>query len=290
MATTDSLTGTISQVLQMATKALAAAPHVIPRLEAEVLLASVLDKPRSHLAAWPENRLLRRQLEQFHALIQRRLNGEPSAYLTGHREFWSLSLMVTPETLIPRPETELLVERALELIPPLAEYAIADLGTGCGAIAAALAGERPASTILATDRSLEALAVANGNFRSLGLKNVRSVSGHWCRALPEGSRFDLILSNPPYVAQDDPHLLTNGLPWEPASALVSGRDGLDDIRLIVDQAAGYLKPGGWLLLEHGFDQGSEVARLLAEHGYRHCRTLCDLAGIDRVSEGRYAAG
>ena len=277
---------TISQALKQATEQLSGLPRSNPRLEAEILLAHVLDKPRTHLFAWPDNPLDRDSQVRFESLVARRLSGEPSAYLTGCREFWSLDLKVTHETLIPRPETELLVERALQLIPVKSAVQIADLGTGSGAISAAIASERPACRLLATDISAAALAVASENFKKLGLENLRCAMGDWCSALPAELRFDLIVSNPPYVASDDPHLAEDGLPWEPASALISGVDGLNDIRKIVQTAADHLLPGGWLLLEHGYDQGEQVVRMLSSAGYRNCSTTRDLGGMGRVSQGQ----
>ncbi len=277
---------TISQALKQATTRLSGLPLANPRLEAEILLAHVLDKPRTHLFAWPENRLNVDLWVRFEHLVERRLCGEPSAYLTGCREFWSLELKVTQDTLIPRPETEILVTRALQLIPVDAVMLIADLGTGSGAIGAAIAYERPACHILATDISEAALAVANDNFGKLGLDNVHSVHGYWCTALPSEAPFNLILSNPPYVASDDPHLSGDGLSWEPANALISGLDGLNDIREIIRTAGDHLLPGGWLLLEHGYNQGEQVLQMLRAAGYQNSCTIHDLAGIERVSQGQ----
>ncbi len=282
-------TSTIGGLLKQAVQQLANLVDSDPRLEAEVLLAHVLNKPRTHLLAWPEKLLSTQQRRRFTELLQRRLKGEPLAYLTGCREFWSLPLRVTPDTLIPRPETELLVERALQLIPPEAAFDIVDLGTGSGAIAAAIASERPRCHILATDRSARALAVARENFRGLGLRNIRCAQGLWCDALPPQLRFELIVSNPPYVARDDPHLLRHGLDWEPAGALSAGPDGLDDLRQIIDHARRHLKPGGWLLLEHGLQQGGQVRALMRNAGYLDPATSPDLGGRDRVSQGRMPA-
>jgi release factor glutamine methyltransferase len=276
----------IADALTQAAKAFAELPEIHPRLEAEVLLAHVLEKPRSYLLAWPEQTLTREQQERFQELAARRRNGEPVAYLTGHREFWSLDLQVTSAVLIPRPETELLVEQALRRIPQTGEFRIADLGSGSGAIAAAIATERPRCRITATDLSNEGLAVAESNFRRLRLSNISTATGEWCHALPKESRFDLILSNPPYVAENDPYLLKGDLPWEPQQALRSGPDGLDDIRRIIQQAPAHLAAGGWLLLEHGFEQGAAVRELLGERGFSEINTYRDLAGHERISEGR----
>ncbi len=277
---------TIAQALKETADLLAGLPETDPRLEAEVLLAHVLGKSRSYLVAWPERYLNEAQLDHFRGLAARRLNGEPVAYLTGHREFWSLDLTVTPAVLVPRPDTELLVERALHRIPAGCPWLLADLGTGSGAIAAALAKERPDCRITATDASIEALAVAESNFKQLELDRIATAHGRWCAALPPGSRFNLIVSNPPYVAEGDPALETGDLSWEPQYALRSGADGLDDIRRIIREAPAHLTAGGWLLLEHGFEQGTAVRRLLTKGGFGHIATHRDLAGHERVSEGR----
>jgi release factor glutamine methyltransferase len=276
---------TIAEALTETEQAFGALPDTDPRLEAEVLLAHALKKPRSYLFAWPEQPLSTEQQQRFQELATRRRKGEPVAYLTGRREFWSLDLRVTPAVLIPRPETELLVEQALKRIPETGEYCIADLGTGSGAVAAAIAGERPQCRITATDLSSESLEVAESNFRSLKRNNIETAVGSWCEALPAEKRFDLIVSNPPYVAQDDPYLLQGDLPWEPQQALRSGPDGLDDIRRIIQQVPAHLTEGRWLLLEHGYQQGAAVRALLAEGGFSHINTYRDLAGHERISEG-----
>jgi release factor glutamine methyltransferase len=276
---------TIAEALTETEQVFSALPDSDPRLEAEVLLAHALNKTRSYLFAWPERTLTGEQQQRFQELVTRRRKGEPVAYLTGRREFWSLELQTTPAVLIPRPETELLVERALERIPSDSEYRIADLGTGSGAVAAAIAGERPQCRITATDLSSESLEVAASNFRWLKLNNIETAVGRWCDALPREKRFELIVSNPPYVAEGDPYLLRGDLPWEPQQALRSGPDGLDDIRQIIQQSPAYLLTGGWLLLEHGFDQGTAVRGLLTEGGFGEITTYRDLAGHERVSEG-----
>lgn len=278
--------GSIGAVLARAVERLADLSGAEPRLEAELLLAHLLDKPRSHLYAWPEKILPHELRSAFDVLIARRLAGEPVAYLTGEREFWSLSLRVTPDTLIPRADTETLVERALALIPEESRWRVADLGTGSGAIAAAIARERPRCRITATDRSAAALSVARGNFRQLGLDNVRVRSGDWLEALRGVPPFDLILSNPPYIALDDPHLQAPALRHEPRSALTAGPEGLDDIVRIVDDARGHLKAGGWLLLEHGFRQGEAVRARLQQAGYGQVTTHRDLHGNERVTIGQ----
>jgi len=256
-----------------------------PRLDAEVLLAAALDRPRSHLLAWPERIPEPEQAARFAAWLERRLAGEPVAYLLGRREFWSLELDVTPDTLIPRPETELLVELALERLPVDRPVTVADLGAGSGAIALALAVERPRARIVATDRSLAALTVAQRNARRLGVANVEFREGDWCAPLA-GECFDLIASNPPYVAATDSRWRRGALRFEPPSALVAGEDGLSAIRAIVAQAPARLRPGGWLLLEHGYDQGEAVPALLWEWGFVEVSDHLDAAGVSRASCGR----
>ena len=260
-------------------------PHAAPELEAALLLCHLLQQPRSHLFAWPEKRLTAHQAVAYGRLIQRRLDGEPIAHITGEREFWSLPLRVTVATLIPRPETELLVERALYHLATVKAPRVADLGTGSGAIALALASERPDAWIHASDLSTAALVVARDNARRLGLSNLSFSEGSWCRALPDGGRYDLIVSNPPYIEAGDPHLERGDLPREPRDALASGADGLDAIREITAQAPARLKPGGWLLLEHGYNQGEAVRQILAGVGFRQIETLHDEAGQPRLTEG-----
>ncbi len=279
---------TIALALELAIDRLADIPDTIPRLEAEVLLSALLDKPRTYLVAWPEMELSPEQRDSYISMIERRTRHEPIAYITGCREFWSLNLEVTPDTLIPRPETETLVELALEYIPQTDAMAVADLGTGSGAIAAAIASERPLCEILATDFSASALKVAARNFRRLGFNNVHTSAGEWCQALPPGKRFNIIVSNPPYVAEGDGHLAHDGLPWEPQRALRSGDDGLDDLTRIITGTPEHIASGGWLLLEHGFDQGDRVRSLLEQAGFSTIHTSQDLSGHDRVTTGHWA--
>ena len=276
---------TIHDALHQAQKRLAALEQCQPALEAAALLGHCLDRPRSFLVAWPERALTAQQERCWRRLLSRRLGGEPLAYILGQREFWSLPLEVSADTLIPRPETELLVERALARLPAREPCAALDLGTGSGAVAAALASERPAWHIVATDRSASALAVARRNFRRLHLRNVRCVHGDWLDTLPARVPFRLIVSNPPYVAANDPHLRRGDLPHEPADALVGGADGLRAIRRIVGRAPEFLDLGGWLMLEHGSTQGPAVRNLMREQDLRAVRTYCDLAGLERVTEG-----
>lgn len=256
------------------------------RLEAELLLLHVLGKPRSWLIAHADDELDATQVKAFDTLVQRRRDGEPVAYITGHRGFWTLNLEVTPATLIPRPETELLVELALARMT--AKMRVADLGTGSGAIALAIARECPTASVVATDASADALAVAERNAARHGIHNVRFVRGNWLAAL-EGESFALIVSNPPYIEADDPHLAQGDLRFEPTSALASGADGLDDIRQIVAQARDHLEPGGTLLMEHGWNQGPAVREVLSAAGYRDVFTEQDLEQRDRVSGGTWPA-
>lgn len=253
--------------------------------EAEILLAHVLGKTRTWLHTWPERVLTAEEQAAFEGLLQRRLVGEPIAYLVGTRAFWSLDLTVTGDTLIPRPETELLVEQALAFIPAEAEWALADLGTGSGAIALALARERPSCRITATDRSSGALAVARANATRLGLGNLEFREGTWYEPLAD-ERFQMIVSNPPYIAAGDRHLTEGDLRFEPRSALASGPEGLDDLRLIAAGARAHLHAGGWLLLEHGYDQGAAVRALLDDNGLVDVRSVRDTLGHERATLGR----
>lgn len=254
------------------------------RLEAELLLSHCLGESRSFLYTWPEREVAGDRETAFKALVSARRAGKPVAYLTGRREFWSLELEVNEHTLIPRPETETLVAWALELSLP-SDASVADWGTGSGAIALALASERPGWQLLAVDCSADALAVADANRQRLGLDNVRVARGNWgAESAPHS--LDLIVSNPPYVAAGDPHLEQGDLRFEPPSALVAGEDGLDAIRRVAGDAMAALKPGGWLLLEHGFEQAPAVAELLRSSGFTDVGSRCDLAGHQRASGGR----
>lgn len=258
------------------------------RLEAQLLAAHALDVARSWLIAHADHPLGARQQDDLHALLRRRLTGEPIAYLLGRREFYGLDLAVTPAVLIPRPDTETLVEAALERLSAQRPVRVLDLGTGSGAIALALACHRPRAEILAVDSSAEALAVAKANARRLGLDNVRFLQSDWYARIGVKD-FDMIVSNPPYVADGDPHLQQGDLCFEPAAALCAGTDGLDAIRSIVAGAPARLTPGGWLLLEHGHDQAEACRGLLAEAGFDAPFTLPDLAGRPRVSGARWPA-
>ncbi|MBV5275638.1 MAG: peptide chain release factor N(5)-glutamine methyltransferase [Lamprocystis purpurea] len=272
------------QALRTAAAALDRLPQASPRLEAELLLTEATGWPRARLVAWPEAPLTPTAAAHFAALLTRRLAGEPIAYIRGRQAFWTLDLRVTPDTLIPRPETELLVEIALELPTPDRPRLIADLGTGSGAIAAAVAVERPAWRIVAGDRSAAALAIAQSNFRTLGLAHCVPLRGDWLAPIARGA-LDLILANPPYIAAADPHLVQGDLPFEPLTALAAGPDGLDAIRDITADAMRCLRPGGLLAIEHGFAQAEAVRALFNDQGLINPETRRDLAGQDRVTLG-----
>jgi release factor glutamine methyltransferase len=259
-----------------------------PALDAQILLAFALGCSRTHLLAWPQKLLTTEQLDRFRQLIELRICGHPVAYLTGTREFWSLPLKVDESTLIPRPETETLVEFVLERFAADTVLDVVDLGTGSGAIACAIASERPRWNIVASDVSTAALDIARDNAHTHGLNNIHFVHGDWFEALAGESRFDLIVSNPPYIAAGDPHLSTGDVAFEPATALVSGADGLDDIRRIAAQAPGRLKAAGWLALEHGYDQQPAVAAILRAAGFDANEQRRDLAGVPRMTAGRHA--
>jgi release factor glutamine methyltransferase len=256
------------------------------RLDSEILLAYVLGESRTWLHTWPEHELSQEQQQNFEQLLSRRKKGEPIAHIIGEQEFWSLTLKVTPDTLIPRADTERLVELALERIPEKSFWNIVDLGTGSGAIALALAKQRPSIEIIATDKSMKALTVAQENARLNQLNNIRFVRSNWFDDLGD-QVFDMIVSNPPYIAEDDPHLSQGDVRFEPDSALTSGPGGLDDLSHLINKAPGYLKPGGWLLLEHGYDQADAVLNLLQQAGFKNCEDFQDYAGNPRVAIGQY---
>ncbi len=296
-----------------------------PRLDAEILLAKATGKNRTYFRAWPEKQLTDKETSVFQRLLEQRLAGHPIAHLTGIREFWSREFRVTPDVLIPRPETELLVELALRLIdgcrskaifdcphpdPPSASLRtglpvgkgvlsrftssathegrvvqIADLGTGSGVIAITLALELPKAAITALDLSPAALQIAAENATRLGASNIRFIQSDWFAALPIEERFDLIVSNPPYIAENDPHLQQGDVRFEPSMALTSGPDGLEAIRRIVNEAPNRTNPGGWLLFEHGYDQADRVVELLQASGFEETGSFPDLQGHVRVSGG-----
>jgi release factor glutamine methyltransferase len=254
------------------------------QLDAQLLLAHVLDKNRSWLYAWPEHVLTREQQHAFDALCARRENGEPVAYLTGRRGFWNFDLDVSPAVLIPRPETELLVELALRVGADL-RGKVADLGTGSGAIAIALASERPDWQVYATELSAQAQCVAAANFRRAAHANLHLLAGSWCAPL-QGRDYVVIVSNPPYIDAADPHLADGDVRFEPRAALVAPEQGLADLSSIARDARDYLVAGGWLLLEHGWEQGPSVRSLLAGLGYTEVTTHRDYGNHERVTVGR----
>jgi len=256
----------------------------IDRVDAEWLLAHALGRPRAWLFAHAGDPVPAETAERYTALLARRAAGEPVAYLTGTQGFWTLELEVSPATLIPRPETELLVELALTRIPLGAAARIADLGTGSGAIALAIAKERPRAHVVATDASGPALEVARRNAVRNHIANIAFREGDWLTPL-DGDRFDLIASNPPYIADGDPHLGEGDLRFEPPTALSSGSDGFDAIRRIVGAAPLHLQQGGWLLLEHGWEQGAAVRALLADAGFGGIGTARGPGGRDRTTFG-----
>jgi len=278
---------TVRQALAAAREHLAGLADADPDLDARVLLCHVLGKPPTWLYAWPDAELDPDQQAAFDDLLARRAAGAPVAHLTGQREFWGLAFKVSPATLTPRPDTELLVETTLALGGDRPALRLLDLGTGSGAIALAIAHERPGWRITASDASAAALALAADNAAALGLW-IRLLPGHWFDALPAGERFDLIVSNPPYVCDADPHLSLGDVAHEPLSALTAGTDGLDDLRHIVAQAPAWLTAGGWLAVEHGRDQGEAVRRLFSAAGFSRVATRQDLGNRDRVTLGQYS--
>ena len=264
-----------------------ATDHVdAPSLEAEILLSEALDVSRAHLFAHPEEEVDNKAIQEFRSNIEQRHQGTPIAYLTGEREFWSLPLKVSPAVLIPRPETEVLVEAVLARIPPNQSCRIVDVGTGSGAIALAIASERPDCEVHACDISSEALEIAKENARNLGISNVSFHQGSWLE--PLSGRFDLVVSNPPYVAEGDPHLYQGDLRFEPGIALASGENGLEAIRTITKATSELLVGSGWLCFEHGHKQAEDCAEILGSNGFQLIETLRDLEGTKRVTLGRRA--
>lgn len=276
----------IQEWLRQAAQLLRAAGRESPRLDAQTLLGHVLDRPRSFLIAHGEQALTPQQLQAAQALLTQRLEGRPVAHLLGRREFWSRELEVTPDTLIPRPDTETTLELALDRIPPGVHWSLLDLGTGTGALALMLALDRPDCDVIATDISPEALAVARRNRDNLGLTNIDFRKGDWFAPLGE-RRFHLIVSNPPYVPERDPHLNQGDVRFEPRRALTAGPSGLDDLERLTAQAPAHLHEGGWLVLEHGWDQSEAVAKLLESSGFCHIESRMDLGGRPRASAGQY---
>lgn len=253
-------------------------------LDAEVLLCHCLAKDRSFLRAWPEYQPSHEQLNCFQALIAQRQQGTPVAYIIGHREFWSREFLVRPEVLIPRPDTELLIDLSLDLLVANKPCKIIDLGTGSGILAITLATERPLANVIASDISPAAINVANKNAERLRVKNVRFLTSHWFDAIDEYD-FDLVISNPPYIPSDDPHLQQGDVRFEPQTALVSDEKGLKDIRLIAEQARQHLKSDGRLMVEHGYNQQADVQAIFKQLNYRQVMTHNDLGGNPRVTSG-----
>ncbi|WP_394252591.1 peptide chain release factor N(5)-glutamine methyltransferase [Vibrio profundi] len=266
-----------------------------PSIDAAVLLCHALDKPRSYLLTWPEKELTSEQQSAFNALLERRLTGEPVAYIVGEREFWSLSLKVSPSTLIPRPDTEKLVEVALDKTFGQ-QGDILDLGTGTGAIALALASEMPNRKVMGIDLRPEAKLLAEENAQRLNISNASFMHGSWFEPLKKGGlssdgiKFALIVSNPPYIEQNDPHLTQGDVRFEPITALVAEEKGLADIKHISTHAIEFLEKGGWLAFEHGYDQGLAVRNILQALGYDNVATEKDYGGNDRVTFGQYLPG
>jgi release factor glutamine methyltransferase len=275
---------TIKTLLAHATNTLTSYSDT-PLLDAEVLLGFVLNKPRTHLRAWCDNTLTAQQITSFEGLIKQRQQGTPIAYLTGTREFWSRDFTVTPDVLIPRPDTELLIELSLELIPKNQVVKLIDLGTGSGIIAVTLAAERPDANVTAVDTSLAALAVAKHNAQHHQLTNIEFYQSDWFANVPK-SLFDLVISNPPYIDPDDEHLQQGDVRFEPQSALIADNQGLSDIQIIADKTRSYLTPQGHLLIEHGYNQAPQVQAIFNALAYDKVQFYRDLSGQPRVTHGR----
>jgi release factor glutamine methyltransferase len=277
----------IQAILQNHSKQLETALNIdssSARIEVQCLLQAVLQVNRAWLLTHSEQLLSDEQTSRLSALYKRRLNGEPIAYLLEEREFYGLTFKVSPATLIPRPETELLVDHALQHVPKQGVCRVLDLGTGSGAIALSIAHARPDAEVVAVDASMAALEVAQFNAQRLNLGNVRLLRSDWFSAL-KGESFDIIVSNPPYIAAGDVHLAQGDVRFEPRAALISGTDGLDDIRRICTQAKAHLRPKGWLIFEHGYDQAAQVRALLQQSGFEEIFSARDLSGIERASGG-----
>jgi len=277
---------TVAECLQRACELEATSDSA--RLDVEILLAKILKKPRAFLYAWAENKLTPEQQTQFNQWLTRRMQGEPIAYIVGEKEFWSLNLQVNSSTLIPRPETELLVEAVLELLPTSAQK-ILDLGTGTGAVALALATERPKWQLLAVDNSPAAVNLAIDNCRNLELTNVAINRSNWFDNVRE-TNFDAIVCNPPYIAPSDPHLSQGDVCFEPRTALVAEHDGLADLQIVIGSAGRFLNDAGWLLVEHGWQQSEQVRDLFINSNFQHIESKKDLAGIERITLGQNLPG
>ncbi|EIC31004.1 peptide chain release factor N(5)-glutamine methyltransferase [Methylomicrobium album] len=278
---------TITTLLRNAVSELSASSDSAA-LDAEILLCLTLEKPRSYLRAWPDRKPEPQQIRQFQALLRQRLQGTPIAYLTGRREFWSREFRVTPDVLIPRPETERLIEISLSLLPQDRPAKIIDLGTGSGIIAITLAKELPQAAVTATDFSQAALEIAKYNAEQHDAAQIRFLHSNWFASVPQ-TAFDLVISNPPYIAENDVHLGRGDVRFEPRSALTAPSQGLADIRTIARDARRYLRPGGHLLIEHGYDQEAAVQAIFRDAGYDRVQTYKDLSGQPRASHGRNGA-
>lgn len=273
----------ITQVIEDAIKQLKSVSDSA-RLDSELLLCSILKKDRTFLRAWPEQKLDQQQTNSFHKLLEQRLQGNPIAHILGERGFWSLNLKVTTDTLIPRPDTERLVELALERIPEKSQWKILDLGTGTGAIAISLAKEKPDCFITATDRSIAAIDIAKQNATENKISNIEFIHSNWFTNF-KNQQFDMIVSNPPYIKENDPHLKQGDVRFEPMSALISGEDGLNDIRTIIQNSQNHLKKNGILLIEHGYDQADAVCEMLNAANFTQVNNFKDYNGNPRVSAG-----
>ncbi len=257
-----------------------------PELDAEILLCLILEKNRSYLRSWPKKQLHAQQRLQYKTLLTKRQQGTPIAYITGQREFWSREFKVSPDVLIPRPDTELLIELALPLIPKDKSCKLIDLGTGSGAIAVTLATERPYAQIIGTDSSEAALKIAKQNADHYHCRNLRLLQSFWFEQIAD-TDFDLVISNPPYIAANDPHLQQGDLRFEPHSALVADENGLKDISVIAESACKHLKEGGFLLIEHGYNQQPQVQAIFESFDYANIQTHSDLGGNPRVTVGQW---
>ncbi|MDH5553092.1 MAG: peptide chain release factor N(5)-glutamine methyltransferase [Nitrosomonas sp.] len=266
-------------------QALLASSQKIEPVDARMLLQHVLNMPQAYLHTHPEQTITSSQSQSFEQLVARRVTGEPIAYLVGAREFYDLTFKVSPAVLIPRPETELLVDLALERVPNDQHCRVLDLGTGSGAIAITIAKHRPLTTVIAVDVSVDAVAIASTNAKEIGVTNLKVIHGSWFDVM-QGVQFDLIVSNPPYVAEDDPHLKQGDLRFEPPLALMAKGNGLACLQTISAAAPAHLNAGGWLLMEHGYDQAAACIKLLQQAGFKSTFSAPDLAGIMRVSGGQ----
>lgn len=277
----------IEQNLKNATAALIESGSDTATLDSAVLLCHALDKPRSYLLTWPERELDESQQSEFDALLARRITGEPIAYIVGEREFWSLPLEVSTSTLIPRADTERLVELALDKLVDI-DGDVLDLGTGTGAIALAIASECPNRQVVGVDLQHEAQQLASRNGQKLHLNNARFLQGSWFEPIDTNAKFACIVSNPPYIDKTDPHLAQGDVRFEPITALVAEEKGLADLRYIADKGRAYLKSGGWLLMEHGYEQGAKVRQILLDYGFEQVVTEKDYGHNDRVTLGCFA--